>query len=74
MKKILVVDDEKDIVDLIEYNLKKDGFSVIKAYDGESAVTMAKKQKPDLLILDLMLPRLNGIDVCKAIRCQSGHC
>jgi phosphate regulon transcriptional regulator PhoB len=68
MKKILVVDDEKDIVELIEYNLKKDGFSVIQAYDGESAVAIAKKQIPDLLILDLMLPRMNGIDVCKAIR------
>jgi phosphate regulon transcriptional regulator PhoB len=68
MKKILVVDDEKDIVELIEYNLKKEGFSVIQAYDGESAVALAKKQKPDLLILDLMLPRMNGIDVCKAIR------
>lgn len=68
MKKILVVDDEKDIVDLIEYNLKKEDFSVIKAYDGEMAVSAVKKQKPDLLILDLMLPRMNGIDVCKAIR------
>ena len=63
--KILVVDDEKDIVDLIEYNLKKEDFSVIKAYDGETAVSAVKKQKPDLLILDLMLPRMNGIDVCK---------
>ncbi len=68
MKKILVVDDEKDIIELIEYNLKKEGFSVIQAYDGEAAVSIAKKQQPDLLILDLMLPRMNGIDVCKAIR------
>lgn len=72
MKKILVVDDEKDIVELIEYNLKKEGFSVIQAYDGEAAVSIAKKQQPDLLILDLMLPRMNGIDVCKAIRANPG--
>lgn len=68
MKKILVVDDEKDIVELIEYNLKKEGFSIIKAYDGETAVAIAKKQKPDLIVLDLMLPRMNGIDVCKTIK------
>ena len=68
MKKILVVDDEKDIVDLIEYNLKKEGFSVTQTYDGESAVAIAKKQKLDLMILDLMLPKMNGLDVCKAIR------
>jgi phosphate regulon transcriptional regulator PhoB len=68
MYKILIVDDEKDIVELIEYNLKKDGFSVIQAYDGEAAVAIAKKQKPDLMILDLMLPKMSGIDVCRDIR------
>lgn len=68
MTKILVVDDEEDIVDLISYNLAKDGFTTIKAYDGEAALRLVKLQKPDLLILDLMLPRLSGIDVCKTIR------
>ncbi len=68
MTKILVVDDEEDIVDLISYNLTKEGFSTIKAYDGEAALRLVKLQKPDLLILDLMLPRLSGIDVCKTIR------
>ena len=68
MKKILVIDDEEDIVDLISYNLKKEGFSIIKAYDGEAALRLVKLQKPDLLILDLMLPRMSGIDVCKTIR------
>ena len=68
MLKILIVDDEKDLVDLISYNLEKEGFSILKAYDGEAAVEITKAQKPDLLILDLMLPRKNGIDVCKAIR------
>ncbi len=71
MTKILVTDDEKDIVELISYNLEKEGFSVIKAYDGEAALRLAKLQKPDLLILDLMLPEMSGIDVCKAVRNNS---
>lgn len=68
MPKILVVDDEKDIVELLSYNLEKEGFSIVKAYDGETALTIAKSQKPDLLILDLMLPQISGFDVCKALR------
>jgi len=68
MAKILITDDEKDIVELISYNLGKEGFSVSKAYDGEAALRLVKTQKPDLLILDLMLPEMSGIDVCKAIR------
>jgi two-component system, OmpR family, alkaline phosphatase synthesis response regulator PhoP len=68
MTKILVTDDEKDIVELISYNLEKEGFSIIKAYDGEAALKLVKLQKPDLLILDLMLPGMSGIDVCKAVR------
>jgi phosphate regulon transcriptional regulator PhoB len=71
MTKILVIDDEKDIVELISYNLTKEGFSIIKAYDGETALKLVKLQKPDLLILDLMLPRMSGIDVCKTIRNNS---
>jgi phosphate regulon transcriptional regulator PhoB len=68
MKKILVTDDEKDIVELISYNLEKEGFSVLKAYDGEAALRSVRLQKPDLIILDLMLPKMSGLDVCKAIR------
>lgn len=67
-KKILVVDDEKDIVDLISYNLEKEGFAAIKAYDGESALDLVKAAKPDLVILDLMLPKIRGLEVCKFIR------
>ncbi len=66
--KILVVDDEKDIVDLVAYNLEKEGFSVIRAYDGEKALDLAKAQGPDLVILDLMLPRIQGMEVCKRLR------
>jgi phosphate regulon transcriptional regulator PhoB len=71
MPKILVIDDEKDIVELISYNLEKEGFSVLKAYDGEAALHMVKTQKPDLVILDLMLPEISGLDVCKAVRNNS---
>jgi phosphate regulon transcriptional regulator PhoB len=65
---VLVVDDEKDIVDLIAYNLEKEGFSVIKVYDGESALELVKTRKPHLLVLDLMLPGIRGLEVCKFIR------
>ncbi|MCX5848467.1 MAG: response regulator [Deltaproteobacteria bacterium] len=68
MSKILIVDDEKDIVDLLSYNLGKEGFSTVKAYDGEAAIGLVRSGKPDLMILDLMLPKMNGLDVCKAIR------
>jgi phosphate regulon transcriptional regulator PhoB len=68
MNKILVVDDEKDIVNLIAYNLEKENFSVIKSYDGENALKQVKNSRPDLVILDLMLPRINGLDVCRTIR------
>jgi len=67
-KKILVVDDEKDIVDLIAYNLEKEGFTTMSAYDGEVAIEMVKSQKPDLVVLDLMLPGMRGLEVCKFIR------
>jgi phosphate regulon transcriptional regulator PhoB len=67
-EKILIVDDEKAIVDLISYNLEKEGFATIKAYDGESALELVKAVKPDLVILDLMLPGIRGLEVCKFIR------
>jgi two-component system alkaline phosphatase synthesis response regulator PhoP len=68
MSKILIVDDEKDIVELVSYNLEKEGFKTVKAYDGEAALGLVRSGKPDLMILDLMLPKMNGLDVCKAIR------
>ncbi|HOP46321.1 MAG TPA: response regulator [Desulfobacteraceae bacterium] len=66
--RILVVDDEKDLVDLISYNLEKEGFETLKAYNGESALRLVQSQKPDLVILDLMLPGIQGMEVCKLIR------
>lgn len=67
-KKILVVDDEKPIVDVLKFNLEKDGYKIIEAYDGEQAVEMALTAKPDLIILDVMLPKMDGFTVCKKLR------
>jgi phosphate regulon transcriptional regulator PhoB len=66
--KILVVDDEKDLVDLISYNLEKDGFEVLRALDGERALELVQSDVPDLVILDLMLPGIQGMEACKIIR------
>lgn len=66
--KILVVDDEPDIVDLLSYNLKKDGFRVTTASDGEQALNKIRKDKFDLVVLDLMLPGIQGVELCRIIR------
>ena len=68
MSKILIVDDEKDIADLISYNLEREGFSTTKAFHGDKVLAIIKAQKPDLMILDLMLPGTNGLDICKGLR------
>lgn len=67
-QKVLVVDDEQSIVTLLQFNLEQAGFSVIVALDGKEALQTAKKEKPDLIILDLMLPEINGLEVCKELR------
>ena len=67
-KTIMIVDDEKMIINLLSHNLKKEGYNVIEAYDGVSAVDMALEQKPDLILLDIMIPRLDGLSVCKKIK------
>lgn len=72
MRNILVIDDEADIVELISYNLKKEGFSVDYAYDGEAALKKIKGNKYDLIILDLMLPGIQGLELCKIIRSSPG--
>ena len=71
MKKILVVDDEKPISDIIAFNLDKEGYEVVKAYDGEEALEQFESEKPDLVILDLMLPKKDGLEVCREIRKDS---
>lgn len=70
VKKILVVDDEQSIVTLLQYNLEQAGFSVVTASDGEEGLRLASLETPDLLVLDLMLPKLDGIEVCKRLRQQ----
>jgi len=67
-KKILVVDDEAPIVELIRFNLQREGFSVLVAYDGEEGLQKARAEAPDLVILDLMLPGIDGIEVCQVLR------
>ena len=70
-KKILVVDDEKKIVEIVKAYLEKEGYKVIAAYDGQTAIDIADKQNPDLIVLDLMLPELSGWDVCRILRTKS---
>lgn len=67
-KTILIVDDEKNIVDILSFNLKKEGYDIAVAYDGLSALEEYQKCKPDLVLLDVMLPKLDGFEVCKRIR------
>ena len=68
VKTILIVDDEPPIIDILMYNLKKEGYRIIEAGDGITAVNMALEYKPDLILLDIMLPRLDGLSVCKRIK------
>ena len=69
--RILIIEDEKDIVRLLKYNLEKEGYAALSAYDGEAGLDLARKEKPDLIILDLMLPKLDGMQVCRTIRQES---
>lgn len=70
-EKILIVEDEKDIIKMLDYNLKKEGFRVIDARDGEDALDLAVREYPDLILLDLMLPGINGLEVCKSLKKES---
>ncbi|MDO8683753.1 MAG: response regulator transcription factor [Armatimonadota bacterium] len=70
-EKILLVEDEVAISDSVRYSLEKEGFEVITAYDGVDGLTSAREQLPDLIILDLMLPRLSGLEVCRSLRRES---
>ena len=69
-RKILVADDEPDILEIIQYNLKKEGYDVLTAKDGDDALTKAKQYKPDLIILDIMMPKRTGVEVCEILRAQ----
>ncbi|EAG4937628.1 response regulator transcription factor [Listeria monocytogenes] len=67
-KKILVVDDEKPIADIVKFNLNKEGFDVYCAYDGDEALELVEEVQPDLILLDIMLPGCDGIEVCREVR------
>ena len=67
-KTVLIVDDEKNIVDILSFNLKKEGYEIITAYDGEAALTEYSKRRPDIILLDIMLPLIDGFEVCRLIR------
>jgi len=68
---ILVVDDEEDVLELVRYNLDKNGYSIITASSGEEAITLARNKLPDLVVLDLMLPGIDGLEVCKKLKADT---
>ena len=67
-KKILIVDDEPDILEFLQYNLKKEGYEVVSAVDGKQAIVVAEREKPHLIILDIMMPELDGVETCRMLR------
>jgi len=69
-KKVLIADDEPDILEIVQYNLAKEGYQVVAAKDGDEALTRARNEHPDLIILDIMMPKKNGVEVCQILRMQ----
>ena len=72
-KKVLIVEDEKNIVDILRFNLQRAGYATEEAYDGEDGLAKARSGKPDLILLDVMLPKRNGFDVCRALRAEGDN-
>lgn len=66
--KILIVDDEEDILELLAYNFEKDGYEVYQAIDGEQAIEMARMSSPDVILLDIMMPTMDGLEACRQLR------
>ncbi len=67
-KTVLIVEDEKNIVDIVRFNLMREGYETLEAYDGEAGLAAAREKKPDLILLDVMMPRMTGYEVCKTLR------
>ena len=67
-KTVLIVEDEKNIVDILRFNLQREGYETLEAFDGEAGLQMARTRHPDIILLDVMLPKMNGFDVCRALR------
>ncbi len=68
MARILIVEDDRNLLDTLKYNLRKEGYSTVTAVDGDEALYVARREKPDLIILDIMLPKLSGFEVCRILR------
>lgn len=66
--KILIVDDEPDILEFLQYNLEREGYTVVTASDGEAGILLAERENPDLIILDIMMPKMDGVEVCRVLR------
>jgi two-component system, OmpR family, alkaline phosphatase synthesis response regulator PhoP len=69
-RKVLIADDEPDIIEILKYNLEKEGYQVIPARDGDEAIDKAKQTHPDLVVLDMMMPKKTGVEVCEILRAQ----
>lgn len=72
-KTVLIVEDEKNIVDILRFNLQRDGYQTCEAYDGADGLDKARTQNPDLILLDVMLPKMNGFDVCRTLRGEGNN-
>ena len=72
-KTVLIVEDEKNIVDILRFNLERKGYRTLEAYDGEDGLRKAREEKPDLILLDIMLPKMIGFDVCAALRAEGDN-
>lgn len=72
-KIVLIVEDEKSIVDIVKFNLEKEGYAALTAYDGEAGLEAARKGNPDLILLDVMLPKMNGFDMCRILRDEGNN-
>mgnify|MGYP002552882474 CR=1 FL=1 len=69
-KTVLIVEDEVNIVDIVRFNLQREGYATLEAYDGEAGLALAREKKPDLILLDVMMPKMMGFDVCRALRAE----
>ena len=69
-KTVLILEDEKNIVDIVRFNLQREGYATLEAYDGEAGLALAREKKPDLILLDVMMPTMDGIETCRALRCD----
>ena len=70
-KTVLIVEDERAIVEILKFNLKREGYETLEALDGETGLLLAQTKDPDLILLDVMLPKMNGFDICKTLRAEN---